>query len=263
MVGLVEPGQPGNGLSFAQLAEATSIPLGTLKEWLAESYGPQLLSELPEPDSPRESHRRQIISLYQGWQGTLQAFSQMLREQYRLNYGMTFIGNLLHKAGMRHRKAQRPKQAPWTQGTFRALFPGAQWLGDGTDITVHGIEVGWGEERFVFNLEVILDVASNALVGFAVSDFENEDVVTRAFQNAVETAVEPPLALSLDNRNSNHTPAVEEALGNTTLLATTLGRGQSKAPLEGAFGLFKQEMPPLSITVSWIGRYEPPSDRSI
>ena len=33
-----------------------------------------------------------------------------------------------------------------------------------------------------------------------------------------------------------------------TLLATTLGRGQSKAPLEGTFGLFNQDLPELCMT---------------
>ena len=80
---------------------------------------------------------------------------------------MTFIGNLLHNIGLRPRKAHSPKEASWSHDTFRALFPGAQWLGDGTDITIR-----WGEEDFHFNLEIILDVANNALVGAAISDFE-------------------------------------------------------------------------------------------
>jgi len=253
VVGLVETGQPGEGLTVADLAEATCIPLGTLKDWFSGAPHPQadLVEPAPKANWLRDVHLHQIITLFQSWKGTFQAFCQMVREQHRLSYGMTFIGNLLHKAGLRYRKAQKPKQAPWSHDTFRALFPGAQWLGDGTSITVSEVTVIWGNKEFAFNLEVILDVASNALLGFAVSDFEDEAVLLRAYEDARATAGKDPLSLSLDNRTSNHTPSVletVEARGETALLATTLGRGESKAPLEGAFGLFKQELPALIVT---------------
>src|SRR5690606_23616975 len=58
----------------------------------------------------------------------------------------------------------------------------------------------------------------------------------------------PPLALLLDNRESNHTDAVDAALGDDTIkLRATLGRGQNKAHVEGAFGLFQQSAPPLCV----------------
>ena len=38
IVGLVEPGEVGEGLSVAQLAEASSVPLGTLKSWFAQPW---------------------------------------------------------------------------------------------------------------------------------------------------------------------------------------------------------------------------------
>jgi hypothetical protein len=247
VVGLSETGQPGEGLSIVDLAEGSGIALGTLKQWFGAKATGDSNFEVPEPQGIRNSHLRQVVTLYQNWQGTFRAFCKMVREQYRLNYGTTYIGTLLERAGLRHRKSHNRKKTQWDRNTFRSLFPGAQWLGDGTDLTVHGIDVTWETETFVFNMEVILDVASNALVGCAVSDFEDQEVVIRAYEDATVTAGQPPLALSLDNRSCNHTPEVSEALGEATLLATTLGRGQSKAPLEGAFGLFNQEMPALLI----------------
>lgn len=246
IVGLVAPGQPGEGLSVAQLAAASSLPLGTLKGW----FGQTLISEFETPvgHSLRQEHQHQIITLFKSWKGTFVAFCQMVREQHRLNYGPTSIGTLLHQVGLRRRK-KNAKQADQNRGTYRKLFPGAQWLGDGSTLKIHCIPVKLGEETFAFNLEAILDVSSDALVGMGVSDFEDEAVLLSAFQEAILTTGEASLSLSLDNRASNHTPAVAKATdqAGTALLRTTPGRPQSKAPLEGAFGLFNQSLPELTI----------------
>jgi hypothetical protein len=245
---LREPGKVAHGLSLEQLASVTFIPLPTLKDWFcAPRSKPSPPAVRPSlADKLRDQNLRQIATLWLSWHGTFQAFCVMLRDQQRLPYGDTFIGNFLQRAGLRQRKKQEPTEAPWSSNTFRAFFPGAQWLGDGT-----AIHIGWGTGDFVFNLEAILDVGSNALVGFGLSDFENEEVVIQAFLDGVASAGKPPLALSLDNRNSNHSPAVVAAAASTEpptdLLRSTLGRGQAKAPLEGAFGLLEQSLPPLQI----------------
>lgn len=250
VIGLVGPGQPAECLSIAELSEATQVPIGTLKEWLgtqAEAR-PEEISDALEEDTLRDAQLKQIVDLYRNWRGTFKDFCQMVRGQYRLNYGATFIGNLLQQLGLRDRKSHRSNQAPWSRDTFLAHFPGAQWLGDGTGVQVYGIDMTWENQAFNFNLEVILDVASNALVGMAISDFEDQDVVLKAYANAVENTGSPPMSLSLDNRISNHTEEIKAGLDkSTTLLASTLGRGQAKAPLEGAFGNFKQEMLPLCV----------------
>jgi len=247
ILGLMDPGQPGEGLSVAELAEASTIPLGTLKGWFQNPPEPEI--EPQDEHTLRQEHQHQILTLFQSWKGTFVEFCRTVREQHRLNYGTTFIGNLLQRAGLRGRKPQKDRQAVWSAETFRKLFPGAQWLGDGSTLKIHDISVQWGEETFAFNLEAILDVASNALVGMAISDFEDEAVLLSAYQDAIAATGEAPLAMSLDNRASNHTSVVAETMDETktTLLPTTLGRGQSKAPLEGAFGLLQQEMPELVV----------------
>jgi transposase InsO family protein len=247
IVGLVGPGQPGEGLSVAQLAEASSIPHGTLKSWFSQP-------SVAEPEEPtaeksiRQEHDHQIIKLYESWNGTFVNFCRMIREEHRLNYGDTAIGTLLHRAGQRRRK-KSTKQADQNRGTFRKFFPGAQWLGDGSKMMVHGISMAYGGETFVFNLEALLDVSSGALIGLSVSDYEDEAVVLSAFQDAIAATGEAPFSLSLDNRPSNHTPAVMQATQEkgTALLRTTPGRPQSKAPLEGTFGLLKQGLPELVV----------------
>ena len=243
IVGLVEPGQPGSGLSVAQLADASQIPLGTLKNWFwqSASYEP----ESPPATSLHQEHRHQILDLYQVWEGTLTAFGRCVREEHRLNYGDTAIRSILQNAGLLRRRSS--KTVTQDRGAYRKLFPGAQWLGDGSTMKVHCIPVQWDGSTFLFNLEAILDVASNALVSVDVSDSENEAAVLRAFQDGVAVAGKAPLSLSLDNKPCNHTAVIEEATAEvgTALLPTTPFRPQSKAPLEGAFGLFKQCLPEL------------------
>ncbi len=254
VVRLVDPGQPGEGLTVDELAEVAGVPLGTLKDWLRHSTGlegpPEPVTPSPVPETPflegvRGTHLQTILHIWTSWEGTFQAFCQMLRSEHRLPYGPTFVGDFLQCAGLRHRRPRRPVEAPWSSDTFRTMFPGAQWLGDGTSIAVH-----WKSQVFVFNVEAILDPASNALVGLAVTDAEDEEALRQAYLAGLVTAGGPPLALTLDNRPSNHSPGAQEAVGEVILLRATPGRGQAKAPLEGAFGLFQQGVPAAVITGS-------------
>lgn len=265
VVGLTAPGQPGEGGSGAELAHAAGVPLGTLKDWLRLPASPRphdIPAPPPEPASHaksaknpasdptasisecvRSAHLRQILALWPSWTGPFQAFCQMLRTEHRLPHGDTFIANALQSAGLRHRKPRQPVEAPWSHHTFSLLFPGAQWLGDGTSIVVR-----WNQQIFVFNVEALLDPAADALLGFVVSDSEDEEALRLAYEMGQETAGTPPLALTLDNRPSNHSPGTVAGLAGTILLRATPARGQAKAPLEGAFGLFQQAMPPLILS---------------
>lgn len=193
----------------------------------------------------RQEHQHQILDLYQAWKGNFTSFCRSVREEHRLNYSDTAIGSLLHQAGVRKRRSG--KSVTPNRGSYRKLFPGAQWLGDGSTMKVHYIPVQWDQETFIFILEAVLGVASDALVSVDVSDSESEAAVLRAFQDGIATAGKAPLSLSLDNKPCNHTQAIAEATAEvgTTLLPTTPFRPQSKAPLEGAFGLFKQCLPEL------------------
>jgi len=266
VVELAGPGGLAEGLSLADLSRATRVPKGTLQNWLCpppgrgrdvpspegsdgpgESPPSEGLSGDPEPerdpkvsDTVRDAHLRQIFALWEEWQGALGDFCRMVRDEYRLDYSRTFIGDALQAAGLRNRERRKTGPAPWSQGTYRSYFPGAQWLGDGTSIAVRFLN-----RVFVFNVEVLLDVASNALVGLKISDAEDEEALRQAYEAGITTAGTPPIAATLDNRPSNHSPGAAEALGDTMVLRSAPGRPESKAPIEGAFGLFRQAVPPL------------------
>ncbi len=254
VIGLFEPEQPGAEMSVAQMAATCRIPLGTLKDWLNLEPSPAeatpLANETKASDTPESSildtvqstHLRELVTLWHGWEGTFKAFCDMVRTEHRLPYGETFIGNFLQATGLRSRRPRRAAEAPWSVGSFRKLFPGAQWLGDGTSLAIW-----WNGRPHIFNLQALLDVHTNATVGAVVADAEDEEALRKAYLLAKETAGAPPQAVSLDNKPCNHSPGAAQVFEDTTLLRTTPGRGQAKAPLEGAFGLFQQAIPPLDI----------------
>jgi hypothetical protein len=112
------------------------------------------------------------------------------------------------------------------------------------------VPVLFGGQRFVFNVELDVDAHTAAFVGVSVRDTEDSAAVVEAFQSGVGTTGAPPIALLLDNRPSNHTPDVDEAIGGTIRMRATLYRPQNKAHVEGAFGLFSQALPPLVLATT-------------
>jgi hypothetical protein len=247
VIDLASPQGPGHGLTRQQLAAAVGIPSGTLEDWLR---GPEVTPAIvpedrPTPEIPtiRQAHVALILSEWPAWEGAFLDFCRFLQEQHRVPYGPTFIGTVLAATGLRDRRPPRQPEAPWSSGTFRLLFPGFQWIGDGTTLAIR-----INGQLYVFNAEGVIDPASGALVALDVSDTEDEQAVIKAFCHGTETTGEPPLALTLDNRPSNLTTTVEAAIAPTELLASTPARGQSKAPLEGAFGLLQQTAPPMVVS---------------
>jgi hypothetical protein len=100
-------------------------------------------------------------------------------------------------------------------------------------------------QRFHFNFELDVDAHTGAFTGACVRPEEDAAAVVEAFRDGVITTGQPPLALLLDNRPSNHTPEVDLALGDTLRIRATPARPQNKAHVEGAFGLFSQVLPDL------------------
>lgn len=249
---LQAPGQVATTLSTADLADIAGVPLGTLKDWLSVSPSeresappvpPEVSGDVSIFDTIRDGNQRLLVNLWPSWEGTFKAFCAMVRSEHRFPYGETYIATFLQAVGLLRRKRRTPVEAPWSSGTYRRFYPGAHWLGDGTLLNLR-----WGNKTVRFNLEVLHDVASDATVGLAITDTENEEALRMAYDSALETtAGQPPEVLSLDNKPSNHSPGAVDATPGATLLRSTPGRGQAKAPLEGLFGLFQQAMPPLVV----------------
>jgi len=185
-----------------------------------------------------------VLAAWKTWDGDFKTFALHTRDELRLPFGFTAISTILAVEGLRHPQ-KRPGRTPdeiALRGAFQTFFPGAQWVGDGMHVPLV-----FEAERFAFNMELDVDACSGAFVGLHVSDAEDSDAVIAALHDGVATTGSPPLALLLDNKPSNHTAEVDEALGETLRIRATLARPQNKAHVEGAFGLFAQTVPPIDL----------------
>ena len=250
VVGLFAPEAPACALTVEQAADAIGVPVGTLKDWL-RTVEPS--SSTPPSAPPEQTPRSldplmqctqpQIATLlteFEAWEGDLSSFCEHARTELELPFGRGFITSVLVAAGL-HTPTPRgaPHQAPWSRGSMYTPFPGAQWFGDGKQL-----QVVFAGQSLLFNIEALVDGASNAVVAARVTDAENATAVIEAFGEGLETTGgQPPLATTLDNRPANFAPQIDDALSCTELLRATPGRGQAKAPVEGSFGLFEQCLP--------------------
>lgn len=252
---VVELRERYHALDLPTFTESVRIPAGTLEEWLRLDLEPPSAA-VPHAAAGREdlvtSTRVQtIIDAWKVWKGPFTAFCEHVAQHLRIPYGRTLISSILELAGVRTRR-RRPGRSPdekALRGLFETFFPGAQWVGDGSPVIVQ-LALGHREYRFTFNLELMTDAASGAYVGISVRDEEDAAAVTEALTDGVDTTGAPPLALLLDNRPSNHTEEVDEALGETLRIRASRGRAQNKAHTEGGFGLFKSTAPPLDISAT-------------
>jgi hypothetical protein len=231
--------------SFAQTAQ---VPLGTMKDWLrgghtdTDTPTPQATAVTTDPATAGRIET--ILEQWRSWKGDFVAFCDHISFNLRIPYGRTLIASILEQHGERspHRRQGRSPDEKALRGAFETFFPGAQWQGDGTPI-----EVQINQERFHFNLELMVDAFCDAFVGVSFRDEEDSTAVIEASDDGVSTTGAPPLATLLDNRPSNHTPEVEQALQPSLCMHATKGRAQNKAHVEGGFGLFAQTVPALAI----------------
>ncbi len=248
VLGLFGPDGLASELTIPQAAEAINVPVGTLKDWLSPtSHSPTSQTQIEAQQNGLDPIVRCaqpeiaiLLTEYEAWTGDLSAYCEYANTQLKLPFGRTFITHVLTAAGLYQPKQRHtPHQAPWSRGSLTTMFPGMQWFGDGKQLRVL-----FAGQNLLFNIEALVDGASNAVVAARVTDAEDGAAVVEAFAEGLETTGgQPPLATTLDNRPSNFTPQIDDALSCTELLRATPGRGQAKAPVEGAFGLFEQALP--------------------
>lgn len=231
-------------LDTETFAVAANVPLGTLKDWLRDPITAIAAAPAPVPPRPdADSVQMQtVLDAWTRWDGTFVGFCHHLHDDLLLPFGHDAVSRILQVHGLRsptHRKGRSPDESA-RRGAFRTFFPGAQWVGDGMQVPV--LVDG---RRFTFNFELDVDAHTGAFTGACVRPEEDAAAVVEAFLDGVVTTGQPPLALLLDNRPSNHTPEVDLALGDTLRIRATPERPQNKAHVEGAFGLFSQVLPEL------------------
>jgi hypothetical protein len=230
------------------LAHAVEVPVDTLRDWLRTGAPPE--PKPPETDpsawATGNLHVQTVLVEWAAWEGGFVAFCEHVAEHLRVPYKRTAIAAILAAHGARqrgHREGRSPDEAALRE-SFETFFPGAQWVADGTPVSV----TAFGQ-RFAFNFELVVDAHSGAFTGVSIRDEEDSAALLQAVADGKATTGAPPVAALVDNRPSNLTPEVHEALAadQTLLIPATKGRPQNKAHVEGAFGLFRQSVPPLVI----------------
>jgi hypothetical protein len=241
-------------LALEAFAALVNVPEGTLKAWLssaatlatppsAPAASTTTASAEPNPTLPQIET---VLAAWKSWRGTFVDFADHVRQHLRVPMGRQLIAHILEATRVRLRKKRggRSPDELALRGAFETFFPGAQWVGDGKLVRVF-----LGHEDFAFNLELEVDAHSGAFVGLSVRDTEDSAAVVESFGDGVATTGAAPLAQLLDNKPSNHTPEVDAALAphGTLRIRATTERPQNKAHVEGAFGLFSQDVPPVTL----------------
>jgi hypothetical protein len=244
-------------LSFEEFARLVQIPEKTLRPWLrlredtstehADNAGRD--GERSDDNVHERIHVTELERLataWDTWTGSFEVFFRYARQELGVTAGKDYVRNALEALRARpvRRRGTAPDQTALRQ-SFETFFPGAQWVGDGTELTftLNG-------EPFTFHLELFVDADSAALAGAAVRDEEDSAAVIDAFRDGAATTGFPPIAALLDNRPSNHIDDVHAALDPTLTIRATRGRAQNKGHVEGSFGLFSQTAPLLSLHAS-------------
>lgn len=233
-------------LGSEAVARAVQIPAAALRAWqrrpprAAAAVSPRSAVAIPRSDGPLAA----VAHAWLQWNGSFTRFCEHVRRDLGIPWKGCTIAARLAVLGMRQPRS-RPRRridARAPRGSFATYFPGAQWISDGSTVTVL-----LNAQRFRFNLQLVIDAASGAIIGASVGDHENGHAVVTAFHDAVATIGEAPLALLLDQRACNRSAAVEALGQHTDIIYAARGRPQSKAHVEGAFGLMSHVMPPLHI----------------
>jgi len=232
-------------LDLAVFAEAVAVPHGTVEDWLRVGFAGPPEDKTSPPDTGADAKIPMIETLlhaWREWRGSFSCFCDHVRQHHRLDLGNSLLSQILFEHGERTpaRRGRKNSDEDALRNAFQTFFPGAQWIGDGKNVVVN-----LDGEPFSYNFELMVDAFSGAFVGISIRDTEDATAVVEAFDAGIETTGDPPLAVLLDNRPSNHTAEVDDALGDTLRIRATESRPQNKAHVEGAFGLFAQHAPPL------------------
>jgi hypothetical protein len=250
-------------LPLTAFCQATDVSVDTRRDWLAKTKTAPALKRAAEPAGPspeateepmaeseaehvrlQSAQMQSIINEYAQWKGPFIEFVAHIRKNVRIPFSPAIIADILQHAGLRDIE-RRPGRSPDEKALrkqFETWFPGAQWVADGSPIPV-SIE----GQQFTFNLELMVDTHTGAIVGLDARPQECAAAVLSAFEDAKETTGSTPIALLMDNRLSNHTPEIVSAIDPTFIINATKGRPQNDGHVEGAHGLFQQRIPTLDI----------------
>jgi hypothetical protein len=234
------------GGSLEEFAAHVGLPPDTIRDWLdADRRG--LTPPIPEPKPPVEvpcdatDLVRRVATLFAAWEGSTREFIRDAARRFCLVPAQ--VVRLLRILGC-IRPYRRSTSRFRHRGSTRQLSPGSVLVSDGTTIGVAII----GESEIVdVNWQGTVDQATGCHTAIVVTDEESADSLIDAHQDSCDFLGRHPLALIHDNKPcyaSCHDSGsfYSTCFHPTELIAATLERPENKAVVEGAFGLFSQQV---------------------
>ena len=224
--------------SLEAFARAVRVPLDTLQDWRCQDRLPE--TELEQrPVTPVDASKMtlKVIELWERWQGSTRSFIAQAPTRLGLKRGqvirlLRILGILSSRSGKGFRY----------RGATRLLSPGTLLVTDGKQVT---IVLTGSDSRTKLNWQGIVDQSTGTHTAVVVSEEEDAAAVKAAVEGSLATlAGVIPAALLHDAKpcyQEKELCAYLEDLGIERIMATE-GRGENKAILEGAFGLWEQQV---------------------
>ena len=192
-------------LPLQVVAEASGVPLGTLKDWMRGEPLDVRPDEqnLTEVSGPAPSRIESVLTAFERWDGPFKAFCEHVWFDLRIPFSRQLITDLLQSHGVRiPSKRRRDPDASAARGGFETFFPNAQWVGDGTELVIELLG-----QRVTVNLELLVDADKGAFTGASIRPTEDATAVTEAFADGVATT-SPPTTVGTSTRPSETRPSV-------------------------------------------------------
>ena len=147
-----------HSLDIADIAQTLGLPATTVCGWRRAASGDverasdasdasdasEANGDESEPVAPSWStgpsglHVQTVLARWSSWRGTFVGFCEHLRRDHGVPFGRTSIATILAHAGER-KPSKRPGRSPNERAlrdAFASFFPGAVWVGDGSELVV-------------------------------------------------------------------------------------------------------------------------------
>ena len=243
-------------LKRKELSQISSIAVSTLADWekvlennnhdkrglalsVTEGFIEFICKAADEYKQGRKRKKGIKISSFMKW---LNKNKKDKMEYFNCGGSRRLITDILIANG--RYKENTNKKYPVYRPRIKKFYPNAQLVLDGKkkDIEVLG-------EKFSLNMETLKDIHSDAITACKISDEEDGSVVKAVINEHIEKHG-PPLSILYDNSSANLSSEVSETLKeyrNIIPINAFKGCPQTKANLEGEFGLFERTVGELKI----------------
>lgn len=242
-------------MSRSELSRISSVANTTLAEWekvlednheerrglalsVTEEFIGFICEAADEYQQMRKRKKRIKIKFFLKW---LNRYKKKEVAYFNCGKSRRLITDILVANGRYKEKVS--EKYPVYRPRIKRFYPNAQVVLDGKE---KDIEL-WGE-KFSFNLETLQDMSSEAITACKLSDEEDGRVVRAVIEEHLEK-YGSPLSILYDNSSANLSSEVSEVLKEYHIIPINAfkGRPQTKAILEGEFGLFERTVGELKI----------------